>query len=82
MGLKDLQAELTLKMDQLTDICRRHGFDATPTVLLRHRDGWRSSVLLSNDKPDEIADCVRALASGDESNMSPHEAAVHTVLDG
>lgn len=82
-AIESLQAELTLKMDELTLICRRYGFDATPTILLLHRKGWESSVLMSNAHPEDIAACVAGLSeSGNETEMSVSEAAIKQLTGG
>jgi len=41
-NLATLQAELTLKLDEIVGICRNYGYAATPTLLLRHDKGVAS----------------------------------------
>jgi len=77
MALIDMQAELTIVMGELTEICKRHGYDASPMVLLAHADGPSASVLVGNVNPYFACEVIRVLGnSGRESDMSVHEAAV------
>ena len=81
MALRSLQAELTLKMDELSSICRNYNFDATPAILLIHRKGYESSLLLSNAHSDDIVACVTGLAGdGNESEMSVSSAAINQIM--
>lgn len=74
-NLEQIQAELTIKMGEIADICARFKYDVTPTILLRHSKGSSSSILISNDEPEAIVQCVSELAGiGVMSEQSPSEA--------
>jgi hypothetical protein len=79
--LEQLQADLTIIMNDLTRVCERYHFDAIPTILLRHQTGAQSSVLMSNDSAGKIVMCIAELEEiGNESSMSPHEAAMLKIF--
>jgi hypothetical protein len=81
MAVVDLQAELILVMDQLSAICRRHGYDAKPMVLLVHHNGPASSMLVGNVNPHFACEVIRVLGNqGSKSDMSVSEAAIRSVL--
>jgi len=81
-GLQSLQAQLTLKLSEIDAICAEYGYDATPTLLLRHTKGASSSILISNDSLGKVALCIAELGDvGNKSDMSPTEA-VLTLFSG
>lgn len=83
MALLDMQADLTIKMDEITAICKKYGFDAAPTILLMHRKGYENSVLISNSHQEDIIAHVNGLfANGNETEMSVSEAAIKQVVGG
>jgi len=82
MSLEAMQSELTLQMDELTDIARRYGFDAVPTVVMRHKDGANKSVLMTNDAPEDVIGCIAELAQiGVESSQTGYEAALKLISE-
>lgn len=81
MSLQDLQSELTLQLDEIVGICRRYGYEATPTLLLRHEDGANKSILMGNDSLGKAVLCIAELGQvGNESSMSPSEATLRLFL--
>lgn len=80
-ALGELQADVTLVMDELSKICRRYGYDGIPTVVLRHTDGPSKSLLMSNDSPGAIVFTVAELGKiGNESSMTVHDATLKSIL--
>lgn len=80
-NLEQIQVELTIKMGEIADICARFKYDVTPTILLRHSKGSSSSILISNDEPEAIVQCVSELAGiGVMSELSPHQAAMKQMF--
>lgn len=74
-GLESLQAELTLKLSEIDSICESFGYDATPTLLLRHSKGASSSILMGNDSLGKVVLCIAELGDiGMKSDQSPTEA--------
>lgn len=82
-GLESLQAELTLKMGEIDDICENYGYDAVPTLLLRHQKGASSSILMGNDSLSKVVLCIGELGDiGNNSDQSPAEAALMLLKGG
>lgn len=81
-GLESLQAEITLKIDEIDRICQSYGYDAVPTLLLRHPKGASSSMLMGRDSLGQAVLCIAELGDvGRESSQSPSEA-VLTLFRG
>ena len=80
--LLQMQSELTLLMLKAVEICERHGYVITPTLLLRHEDGASKSLLLSNDSLGKVVLCIAELdqtgSKGD--GMEPIEAVVRLFV--
>ncbi len=72
--LRSLQAELVLLMKKIETACENHGYEAIPTLLLRHEKGANSSILISRDKPSEAARIITELESTDEQSMDTGQA--------
>lgn len=82
-GSQQLQAELTVLMGQLVEICKNHRYDVTPTIVLRHEEGWTKSVVVSNDSLEEVAKILlKASRDFNQSSMSPWEGRMRLLLDG
>ncbi len=82
MSIENLQAELTLVMGEIMQICDRHGYEVIPTLLLRHEKGASSSLLISNDSFEKVCLCITELGDNSErSDQSPREA-ILTLLKG
>jgi hypothetical protein len=80
--LELLQSELTLKLSEIDAICEGYGYDAIPTLLLRHSKGASSSILLGNDSLEIVVLTIAELGDvGNESSQSPTEAAL-TLFKG
>jgi hypothetical protein len=81
-GLESLQAELTLKLSEIDAICADYGYDATPTLLLRHSKGASSSILMGNDSLGKVVLTIAELGdTGKKSDQSPTEA-ILTLFKG
>jgi hypothetical protein len=61
-SLQSFQAMLTLKLNEIDAICHDWGYNASPTLLLRHPDGAAKSILLSNDSLIKVVLCIAELA--------------------
>lgn len=82
MTLKQLQAELTLKLDEIAVTCEQYGYDALPTLVLRHPKGSSSSLLISNDDLGSVMLCVAELADiGNESKLGVFDALLMAMSD-
>ena len=69
-----LQEGLKLKLAEIDNLCRDHGYDATSTLLLRHEDGAGSSILIGNDSLGKVVFCIAELGDvRNQSDMSPSE---------
>lgn len=81
-GLESLQAELTIKMGEIDSVCQEYGYEAVPTLLLRHSKGASSSILISNDSLGQVVMCIAELGdTGTKSDQSPNEA-ILTLFKG
>lgn len=81
-NIESLQAELILKLSEIDAICANYGYNATPTLLLRHPKGASSSILLGNDSLGKVVLCIAELGDiGKKSYESPHEA-ILTLFKG
>jgi hypothetical protein len=81
-NLQSFQAMLTLKLNEIDAICHDWGYNASPTLLLRHPDGVAKSILLSNDSLGKVVLCIAELGdTGRKSDQSPTEA-ILTLFKG
>lgn len=81
-ALRNLQAEITMKLGEIEDICRTSGYEVTPTLLLRHEDGADSSLLFGNDSLGKAVLCISELGEiGIESSMSPRDATLKLLTE-
>jgi len=69
--VKQLGAELSSKLAEMEAICKEHGYEVTPTLLLRHNNGPTFSMLLSNDDLNKVVLCIEPL----------NEESIERVLD-
>lgn len=82
-ALSELQADLTILIDEIAQTCQRYRYDAVPTILLRHTDGTSKSILVSNDNLGQVVLTIAELGEiGNESSMSPHEAVLKLFAAG
>ncbi len=56
--VKQLGAELSSKIAEMEAICKEHGYEVTPTLLLRHEKGPDFSMLVSNDDLNKVVLCI------------------------
>jgi len=61
--VKQLGAELSSKIAEMEAICKEHGYEVTPTLLLRHNNGPTFSMLLSNDDLNKVVLCIAELGN-------------------
>lgn len=79
-ALKNLQSELTLVMGELVRICEEYRYDATPALVLVHKEGGPKSVMLTNSDSEDLFRCIKYLTKkGDVSSQSPSEASVQLL---
>ena len=48
--LRRMHEDLEVCMRQITSVLHHYNYDATPTLVLRHKDGSDTSVVISNDE--------------------------------
>lgn len=48
---------------EMEAICKEHGYEVTPTLLLRHNNGPTFSMLLSNDDLNKVVLCIAELGN-------------------
>ena len=58
-NLARLHEDLTVCMNQVAKVMRHYNYDATPTLVLRHKDGSSYSILLGND---DLAKVVKTIS--------------------
>lgn len=81
--LKSFQSELVLKLDEIQSLCREYNYSAVPTLILRHEDGAKSSLMLGADPPSVVVLLVAELgATGNLFEMSVREAAIKKLTGG
>jgi uncharacterized protein YcgL (UPF0745 family) len=61
--VKQLSEELSIKLEEMEAICKEHGYDVVPTLLLRHEGGPTFSMLLSNDDLNKVVLCIAELGN-------------------
>lgn len=66
--LNNLKSELILKFAEIDDLCKHYGYSVIPTLLLRHKLGADSSILISNDQPSEIISAIGGICTGELTN--------------
>jgi len=61
--VKSLQAELSEKLKEMEAICADYGYEVTPTLLLRHKQGPSKSMLISNDDLNTVILCIAEIGN-------------------
>ena len=61
-GLADLHDDLSVCMRQIEKVCRHYKYDATPTLVLRHKDGSSYSIVLGNNDLTKVVQTVNDLS--------------------
>ena len=61
--VKSLQAELSEKLKEMEKICAEYGYEVTPTLLLRHKQGPSKSMLISNDDLNTVILCIAEIGN-------------------
>lgn len=61
--VKQLGAELSSKLAEMEAVCKEHGYEVTPTLLLRHDNGPSFSMLLGNDDLNKVVLCIAELGN-------------------
>lgn len=81
-GLESFQAELTLKLAEIDSLCHDWGYNAVPTLLLRHDDGPAKSILMGNDSLGKVVLTIAELGHvGKKSDQSTQEAILTLFKD-
>ena len=78
--VKQLGTELSSKIAEMEAICKEHGYEVTPTLLLRHNNGPTFSMLLSNDDLNKVVLCIAELGGiGEVVNDDPEPIAWRSI---
>lgn len=81
--LASLQSELVLKLDEIQSLCREYSYAAVPTLILRHEDGAKASLMVGVDSPSVVVLLVAELGeTGNLSEMSVRDAAIRKLTGG
>ncbi len=60
-ALKNLHNELCYELAEIESVLRRFNYAATPTLVLRHKDGSSKSIVLGNDDLSKVIQTIADL---------------------
>lgn len=58
-----LKNALSSKLAEMEAICEEYGYQVTPTLLLRHKEGPAYSMLISNDDLNTVILCIAEIGN-------------------
>lgn len=74
---REFRGDLDDALAHVESICRRYGYQAKPTLVLRHHDGNQYSAMFGNDSPQEVIDCIQYLRSDGTTDPMTSEVQQH-----